>query len=241
MAKISIIDCETASMKGNVCEMGISKFISTPSGKLELQDCYADLVNPRQKIDYEAMNVHHITEYMLKGKPFIEEILLPKYSLEQSDYVVAHNIVYEEAVLPEEYFPQDIKRLCTLKLARKLYPKGVVDSHKLGVLFYTFGLDRDERVQTFEGKFHAALFDTLITGLVLEYMLVDKGITIEEAYQLVQPKVNDITVCNFKKFDGQKWETLIQQETSYVQWLLANIEWKDLKEKEYVDSLLNGR
>lgn len=239
MAKISIIDCETASMKGNVCEMGLSNFISLRGGKLKLQDCYSDLVNPQQKIDYEAMNVHHITEHMVKGKPFLNEIL-HKYSLEESDYVVAHNIIYEEAVLPEEYFPQDIKRLCTLKLARKLYPKGVVDSHKLGVLFYTFGLDRDERVKSFEGDFHRANWDAFITGLVLEHMLIQNELTIEEAYQLVQPKVNDITVCNFKKFDGQKWETLIQQETSYVQWLLANIEWKDSKEKEYVDSLLNG-
>lgn len=234
MAKISIIDCETASMKGNVCEMGLSNFISRRGGKLKLQDCYSDLVNPQQKIDYEAMNVHHITEHMVKGKPFLNEIL-HKYSLEESDYVVAHNITYEEAVLPEEYFPQDIKRLCTLKLARKLYPKGVVDSHKLGVLFYTFGLDRDERVLEFNGNFHRSDFDTLITGLVLEYMLFDKGITIEEAYKLVQP---DITVCKFKKYSGKSWKDVVKADESYTEWLLENIEWNCDKEKAYVTDLL---
>ena len=234
MVKISIIDCETASLRGNVCEMGLSNFISLKGGKLKLQDCYSDLVNPQQKIDYEAMNVHHITEHMVKGKPFLNEIM-HKYSLEESDYVVAHNIIYEEAVLPEEYFPQDIKRLCTLNLARKLYPKGVVDSHKLGVLFYTFGLDRDERVKTFKGTWHSALFDTLITGLVLEYMLVDKGITIEEAYKLVQP---DITVCKFKKYSGKSWIETVKADEAYVEWLLENIDWNCDKEKAYVTDLL---
>lgn len=234
MIKISIIDCETASMKGNVCEMGLSNFISRKEGKLELQDCYSDLVNPQQKIDYEAMNVHHITEHMVKGKPFLNEIL-HKYSLEESDYVVAHNITYEEAVLPEEYFPQSIKRLCTLKLARKLYPKGEVDSHKLGVLFYSFGLDRDERVLEFKGTWHRGLFDTLITGLVLEYMLVDKGLTIEEAYKLVQP---DITVCKFKRYAGKSWSEVVREDESYTEWLLENIEWNCDKEKAYVTDLL---
>mgnify|MGYP005987121993 CR=1 FL=1 len=234
MTKISIIDCETASMKGNVCEIGISKFISTPEGKFELQGCYADLVNPLEKIDYEAMNVHHITEYMVQGKPYLEDIL-HKYSLEDSEYVVAHNIVYEEAVLPEDYFPQGIKRLCTLKLARALYPKGTVKSHKLGVLFYSFGLDRDERVLEFKGTWHRAAFDTLITGLVLEYMLMDKGITIEEAYQLVQP---DITRCKFKKYSQKSWKEVVREDESYVEWLLENIEWNCDKEKAYVADLL---
>lgn len=231
--RISIIDTETASMKGNICEMGIAKF-TTSGSKLVLEESYSEIVDPQQKIDFEAMNVHHITETMVKGKPLLEEVL-PLCSLAESDYVVAHNISYEEAVLPESYFPEGIKRLCTLKLARMLYPKGTVASHKLGVLFYTFGLDQDERVKSFDGEWHRSLFDVFITGLVLEYMLIQNELTIDEAYTLLY----DPTVCKGgKKYNkGTPWKDIILEDYDYVEYTFNNT---DLSEEElsYLETLL---
>ncbi len=235
MTRISIIDTETASMKGNICEMGIAEF-TTSGSKLVLEESYSEIVDPQQKIDFEAMNVHHITEAMVKGKPLLEEVL-PKCSLAESDYVVAHNISYEESVLPESYFPEGVKRLCTLKLARMLYPKGTVASHKLGVLFYTFGLDQDDRVKSFEGEWHRAEWDTLITGLVLEHMLIQNELTIDEAYTLLY----DPTVCKGgKKYErGVPWKDIIldNKDYDYVEYTFNNT---DLSEEElsYLETLL---
>ena len=233
MTKIAIIDTETASMKGNICEMGIARF-TTSGSNLILESCHSDIVDPQEKIDFEAMNVHHITESMVKGKPLLEEVLLPKYSLAESDYVVAHNLSYEEAVLPEDYFPEGIKRLCTLKLARMLYPKGTVASHKLGVLFYTFGLDQDERVKAFEGNWHRASYDTFITGLVLEYILLQNNLSIDEAWE----KLYDFKTCRGgNKYKWEKWLDIIQKDYDYVDHTFKNVE-LDQEELDYLEELL---
>ena len=232
MTKIAIIDTETVSMKGAVCEFGITTLKGDQ--QFVVESSLGSYVNPQTPISFEAMNVHHITEEDVEDAPLLGYIL-SDHSLDGYDYVVAHNISYEQAVLPEEYFSDNVRKLCTLALARKLYPVGEVESYKLGVLYYQWGVYNDKRLQGINVELHSAKFDTLVTGLVLEYMLLDNDITIDQAYDIV----NDVTTCNFKKYKGIKWEEVIRTDYGYCEYQVVNQKWDNDEELTYVKGLLD--
>ena len=231
MIKIAIIDTETVSIKGAVCEFGITTLKGDQ--QFVIESSLGSYVNPLTPISFEAMNVHHITEEDVENAPLLDEVLCA-HSLDGYDYVVAHNISYEQAVLPEEYFPENVRKLCTLALARKLYPVGEVESHKLGVLYYQWGVYKDERLKGFNVELHSAKFDTLVTGLVLEYILMDNDITIDQAYDIV----NDVTTCNFKRYKGIKWQEVINTDYGYCEYQVENQKWDREEELTYVKGLL---
>lgn len=231
MTKIAIIDTETVSMKGAICEFGITIFEGDKD--LSVLSSHGAFINPQTPITFEAMNVHHITEEDVEEAPLLEEVL-PEHPLEGCNYVVAHNLPYEESVLPEEYFPENVKRLCTLKLARMLYPVGEVESHKLGVLYYQWGIYKDKRLQENGIQLHSAKDDTFVTGLVLEYMLKDSELTIDEAWSLLY----DYKRCKGgKRYKGELWEDVILRDYDYVQYTFENIE-LDKEELDHLEKLL---
>ena len=231
MTKISVIDTETVAMKGAICEFGITKFEGDQF--LKVESCSGTCVNPKTPISFEAMNVHHITEEDVKDAPEIDDVL-KDYPLSDSDYVVAHNLPYELAVLPEDYFPENVRKLCTLKLAKLLYPVGEVESHKLGVLYYQWGIYKDPRLQVMDVQLHSAKDDTLVTGLVLEYMLADNDLTIDQAWELCY----DFKTCKGgKKYKSEKWVDIIIKDYDYVEYTFENVE-LDKEELDYVKQLL---
>lgn len=229
--KISVIDTETVSMKGAICEFGITTFEGDQFLKVESSS--GTCVNPKTPISFEAMNVHHITEEDVKDAPEID-VVLKDYPLSESDYVVVHNLSYELAVLPEDYFPENVRKLCTLKLAKLLYPVGEVESHKLGVLYYQWGIYKDPRLQVMNIQLHTASSDTLVTGLVLEYMLADNDLTIDQAWELCY----DFKTCKGgKKYKSEKWEDIVAKDYDYVQYTFENVE-LDQEELDYLKQLL---
>lgn len=116
---ISGIDTETTSMKGKVCEFGETIFRVTKNGDFKVIDSRGSMINPEEPISFEAMAIHGVTEEDVKDAPKLDRVL-KDHSLEGKQYVFAHNLSYEKAVLPEEYFPENVRQLCTLKLARAL-------------------------------------------------------------------------------------------------------------------------
>jgi|TARA_A100001391_G_scaffold142551_2_gene100297 DNA polymerase III epsilon subunit-like protein len=232
MTKISVIDTETVSMKGAICEFGITTFEGDQF--LKVESSIGTCVNPKTPISFEAMNVHHITEEDVKDAPEINDVL-KDHPLADSDYVVAHNLSYELAVLPEDYFPENVRKLCTLKLAKLLYPVGEVESHKLGVLYYQWGIYKDPRLQVMDVQLHSAKDDTIVTGLVLEYMLADNDLTIDQAWELCY----DFKTCKGgKRYKSEKWEDIITKDYDYVQYTFENTE-LDQEELDYLEELLS--
>ena len=204
--------------------------------------CKSAYINPEKDITWGAMGITGITNEMVADKPTIEEVL-PKFKIHPSTkYVVCHNMTFDEKFFPEGFIPDDVKLLCTLKLARKLIPKGESGDHKNTTLFYYLGCYKDPFGKEFIGDAHSALPDALMTANVLVSMLEKYSLTVDEAYALIAPKVNNIEVCDFNKYkdQGKKWVDLVQEDLSYVQWLLANVKWNDEKEQAFVESLISN-
>lgn len=123
---------------------------------------YSTLINPRRSIPPQASAVNGITDDMLVGKPFIED-LLTSFAEFCGDFpVVAHNAPFDA-----QFLTADIKKyeteaprgviLDTLPIARKVFPG--LANYKLGTIVSHLKIE--------SGVFHRAEEDASYCGQVL--------------------------------------------------------------------------
>lgn len=84
---------------------------------------------PKGKMMLGALSAHNITESMLVGYPLSTDA--PR-DLPPSLFILAHNVDYDWDAIGKP----DTKKICTLSMARRLFPD--IDSHKLASLMYFF-------------------------------------------------------------------------------------------------------
>jgi DNA polymerase III epsilon subunit-like protein len=106
------------------------------------------------------------------------------------------------------YLPDATPQMCTLRLARKLYPN--VDNHKLATLVYALELDVDK------DRFHSADGDMIILMSLLGKMTEDHGYTLWDLFEMANTPIQ-MTTMTFGKHKGTPLKDLPQ---SYVTWLL---------------------
>ena len=105
-----------------IIELAIVKFTFD-----EIIDTFEALIDPKMPIPQEAIDVHHINNDMLVGKPPIEDILPEAFELIKNHIIVGHNIGYDLAMLMQAAkkrripCPIDVDRsIDTLRLAKTL-------------------------------------------------------------------------------------------------------------------------
>jgi len=109
-----------------------------------------------------ALSVHHILPEELENCPPSSEAKLPF-----CDYVIGHNIDYDWEALGKP----PVKRICTLAIARTLYPEA--DSHKLGAMYYLLrGATAATRASLQSA--HSAIADVYFCQEILQLMLKEK-------------------------------------------------------------------
>lgn len=128
--------------------------------------------NPGCLIDPGAMAVHHITDEIVAGCEPHTSFRLPQ----GIGYLIGHNIDFDYAALKTCGPIPEIKRICTLAMARALWPE--LTSHKLGAILYHF--DRDYATSVGKNS-HEAMADTLMTARLLK-MIINR-LTIDEPFR----------------------------------------------------------
>ena len=98
---------------------------------------YSTLVDPRCPMPMEATRVNGITDAMLKGKPFIENLLESFTDFCGDLPLVAHNAPFDTQFLKMDIVKHEIPGprgvvLDTLPMARKIFPR--LPNYKLGTL-----------------------------------------------------------------------------------------------------------
>jgi len=111
--------------------------------------------NPEKTIDLGALATHHILDEELINCPLASSFKLPDETL----YIIGHNIDYDWNVIGQP----KVKRICTLALARKVWPQ--LDSHNQSALLYY--LDRSNARDKLKNA-HSALADVHICAIILE-------------------------------------------------------------------------
>lgn len=206
MIRLIILDTETSGLKDpRPCEIA---WVECDTA-LNIVDQVTSLIDPECAISPGASGVHGITNDMVAHMPTMHEFFSVVHDdpLGYGDILFcAHNAAYD-LPLVKPHIGNLVGTLCTLKLARRIYPDA--ENHKLQTLRYTFGLDA--------GDAHRAMGDAVTTHALLKQMVRDTGLSVLDLHAWVnQPQFVD--TINFGKHKGCKLKDLPK---NYVTWLLG--------------------
>lgn len=207
-----ILDTETHTLNGLPIEIAYAP-IEVQAGKLSLDksQLFDQLYQVNQPISYAAMAVHHILESDLVDQPLYTSFELPA----DTTYIIGHNVDYDMAAIARcGVQTQDIKAICTLALARKVWPQA--DAHNISALIYLISKGSDKARELLKGA-HRADADIILTANILMHIVHHLNIhNIDDLY-LASEQARIPTKINFGKHKG----SLIQDlPHDYINWLL---------------------
>ncbi|WP_339628858.1 exonuclease domain-containing protein [uncultured Maribacter sp.] len=159
----TIIDIETTGngIKGNkITEISIFKYDGH-----EVVDEYTSLVNPECEISTFITSLTGIDNNMVRNAPVLEDIIPEIEAITKDMIFVAHSVNFDYNVIKNEFkqlgreFSR--KKLCTVRLSRKLLPG--YNSYSLGELTAALGIPLTDR--------HRARGDAQATVLLFHKLL----------------------------------------------------------------------
>lgn len=224
--RVLFLDTETTGpdpSSAEVCEVAfiLAEYSGFRSEAGETR--FESLVKPSVPIPPEASAVNGISNRMVKDAPPAEKIRSSIASLvNQADYLSAHNLPYDYAILKRQYpglfssFGPD-RQVDTLRLSRHIWQD--IPSHSLQALRYRFELDAD-----LQGDAHRALFDTELVRALLDYSfqqetLVPAGEDWNELVKLIASPL-EVKIFSFGKYRGSLVEDTVAGDPDYIKWLL---------------------
>ena len=159
----SIIDIETTGIgykDGKIIEIAIVQH-----NGMEATGVFSTLVNPETDIPYFITNLTGIDNKMVKSAPKFHEIAKKIVEMTVGRVFVAHNVSFDYRFIKEEFsrlgYDYNCKKMCTVKLARKLLPG--YSSYSLGKLCSDLNIKINGR--------HRAEGDALATVKLFEILL----------------------------------------------------------------------
>jgi len=192
-----ILDTETHTLNGLPIEIAYAP-VEVHAGKLSLDksQLFDQLYQVNQPISYAAMAVHHILESDLVDQPLYTSFALPA----DTTYIIGHNVDYDMAAIARcGIETQDIKAICTLALARKVWPQA--DAHNISALIYLISKGSDKARELLKGA-HRADADIILTANILMHIVHHLNIhNIDDLY-LASEQARIPTKINFGKHKG---------------------------------------
>ncbi len=167
MLKFAVVDLETTGGHGDdnrIMEIGIALMDGS-----DVVETFHALVNPGQPITPFVRELTGITDEMVEGQPQFGVIAEHVSALLQDRIFVAHNVQFDCRFMTAELKRCCIKfnpaRLCTVKLARRVFPGQ--PSYSLHKLTESLGLP--------DFNHHRALDDTMAAVEILKSALEKVG------------------------------------------------------------------
>lgn len=208
MKELIILDTETTGI-----DPLVDKIVEIAAINLHTDLTFETLCNPGQDIPAEAMAIHHITEWMVEGKPTPLDAVTDfiGWAANSTGFPIfaAHNAKFDRGMLEPLLGDLRPQWLCTYKCAVMLWPDA--PGHSNQVLRYWLGL----KPQIPEGLApHRAMYDIICTREILRAMLVMKPVE-----QLLEWSSKPILLpkVTFGKHRGKTWD---QVDSGYLKWCL---------------------
>ena len=189
---LSIIDIETTGgSNGNfVTEFACFQLING-----EIRDNFSSLVKPPVAIPPFIQKLTGITHEMVQDAPTFEEIAPQIFDFIKGTTFVAHNVAFDYGVLKSAFaranitFNQD--RLCSIQLARKVFPKE--RSYSLGKLCRSLKIPLENR--------HRAYGDALATAKLMKKIIENDSGILEKNLQPIKKHVSIPSHLDPKEFE----------------------------------------
>jgi exodeoxyribonuclease X len=209
-----ILDTETTGTgeDDKVIEFALTELMPAPRPLIEVGEitarCYR--YSTDRPISLGAMATHHIIDEDLKGfPPFIGW----DPAAEGIEYIVGHNVDFDWRMLGKP----DVRRICTLALARSLWPS--VDSHSLGAMVYHVTIDKSRARDMVKGAHSAAADINMIAQVLLpeiQIKLLPRGASWPELWEISE----SARVPRVMPFGKHKGVPLGDVPSDYKRWLL---------------------
>lgn len=159
----TIIDIETTG--GQPSQDKITEIAMVKHDGTRIIDEYSTLLNPNRPITWYVSKLTGITDEMVAKAPQFYEVARKIVEFTEGCIFVAHNVRFDYSFIKKEFhalgFNFHRKRLCTVRLGRKLIPGQ--PSYSLGTLCQNLGIEITDR--------HRALGDAKATAVLFEMML----------------------------------------------------------------------
>lgn len=129
-------------------------------------DTFETLIDPGKEISKESIEIHHITDDMVKGKPKIQEILPQLVKMIGSHIIVGHGINTDLAFLNTA-----LKKYC---IPHNMHNNPIIDTLRLARLYGECSVNSLEMLRTHfnianEGA-HRAMSDVVVNIEVFKYL-----------------------------------------------------------------------
>jgi DNA polymerase-3 subunit epsilon len=163
----AIVDIETTG--GHASSNGITEIAVYIHDGTRVVKHFETLINPQQNIPRYITALTGIDNYMVQDAPAFEEIAEILYELLKDNVFIAHNVNFDYSFikhqLKNEGYDLTAKKLCTVRLGRKVFPG--LPSYSLGNLCRSLEITIDNR--------HRADGDAKATVKLFELCLANEG------------------------------------------------------------------
>lgn len=167
---------------------------------------------PSKPIELGAKSTHHILDEELADCAPSSSFALP----EGVSYILGHNVDYDWDVAGKP----DIKRICSLALARKYLPG--LDSHTQSALIYHFYRDAPSTARDMVKNAHSALPDVINCVIVFKFiidLMLAEGIKLD-SWEDLWGASEEARIPEIIAFGKHKGDHMRDVPRSYKQWLL---------------------
>lgn len=186
------LDVETTGLnhyKDKIVEMCAREYVNGKQGAV-----WHTYLNPKRRMSSQAQKCNQISMSVMKKSVEFKDVAKSFREFIGDDELIAHNMCFDIHFLNSELKRQGIKplqneKLCTLKLARKLYPK---QKNSLDALCDRLNIDRSSR-----NKGHGADIDTELLKQVYEKLLIESK---------TKDNYDEILKCAHYCIPNTKWE-----------------------------------
>lgn len=159
----AVVDIETTG--GFASGNGITEISVLIHDGITVIDSFETLINPQQEIPAYIETLTGITNEMVQDAPLFEEIAEKLYGFLSDKIFVAHNVNFDYSFVRHQLdlcgFQLQSKKLCTVRMSRKLLPGHV--SYSLGKLCKVLDIEINNR--------HRAGGDAAATAILLGMLI----------------------------------------------------------------------
>ncbi len=231
MAKYVLFDTETTGNQEHDRIIQVGAMIVHSKEKIEVLD---ELCQAPVPISIEAMEVHNITPEVIADKGLYDEtdFALKLQQLNQKEnYLIAHNIAFDLAMLEKEGFQNHYTLIDTLRCAKHLLPDS--PNHRLQYLRYALELYQIEEAEAqklgITIKAHDAIGDVLVMKLLLSKLVrltQEKFAGINPMQKLAELTQTPVMMKTFKfgKYKDREIAEVVHEDRGYITWMRANLD-----------------
>ncbi|MGI4020310.1 MAG: exonuclease domain-containing protein [Janthinobacterium lividum] len=159
----AIVDIETTG--GHASANGITDIAIILHDGEQVYHRFESLINPQQPIPIYIQALTGINNEMVKEAPVFADVAAEIYALLHDKIFIAHNVNFDYSFvryhLAAAGFTLDCKKLCTVRLSRKIIPG--YPSYSLGKLCHQLGIENNSR--------HRAMGDAFATSTLFSMLL----------------------------------------------------------------------